>query len=165
MNGDAVTADDSVSGYPSHAHICAQNAYLEKASPAVTASPAECGLAMTTVPFTHPIASADRWGPFADSVDEAEHRTYLRSMRAIVHFCTSLRGDVLARHLRRAEGDPAHLPNALTSRAEAVPSVQVGQLEGRVSSTHLADREIGRRVDITALTVGSIQRSIEGTEG
>lgn len=115
MIGEAMTADDSVSGYPSHAHMCAQNTHPEKASPPVTVSPAECGVATATTPLVRSIPSADRWGPFADGIDEAERRARLRSMRAIVHLCAGPRGDALARHLRLAESDPAHLSDVLTA--------------------------------------------------
>lgn len=61
------------------------------------------------------ISPADRWGPFADGLDPAERIARLRSMRAIVHLTTGPRGDELARELRLAEQDLAHLPAAVAA--------------------------------------------------
>ncbi|CAA2161169.1 hypothetical protein MBRA_06329 [Methylobacterium brachiatum] len=63
------------------------------------------------------IPAADRFGPFADSLDPAERLARLRSMRAIVHLTTGPRGDDLARELRLAEQDLAHLPAAVAALA------------------------------------------------
>ncbi len=61
------------------------------------------------------IAPADRWGPWAPDLDEAERKARLRCLRAVVHLNTGRRGDELADHLRRAERDPAALPLAVAA--------------------------------------------------
>ncbi|MCJ2060670.1 hypothetical protein MKL09_29640 [Methylobacterium sp. J-048] len=61
------------------------------------------------------IPAADAWGPFRPDLDPAERLAQLRSMRAIVHLTTGPRGDALARELRLAEQDLAHLPAAVAA--------------------------------------------------
>lgn len=63
------------------------------------------------------IAPMDRWGPFADGIDNAERLARLRALRAITHLCAGPRGDRLAAELRRAEGDVSRLPTALAEIA------------------------------------------------
>lgn len=114
MAGDRVTADDTVSGYRSHAHAYAQSGNTEKAVTGCHLSPAQPEGAVTGSGPAG-IAAADRWGPFADGLDTAERVARLRSMRAIVHLTTGPRGDALARELRLAERDPARLPAAVAA--------------------------------------------------
>lgn len=59
------------------------------------------------------IAPMDRWGPFADGIDNAERLARLRALRAITHLCAGPRGDRLAAELHRAERDVSRLPIAL----------------------------------------------------
>lgn len=61
------------------------------------------------------LAAADRFGPFADSLDPAERLARLRSMRAITNLCCGPRGEGLARALHLAERDAAHLPAAVAA--------------------------------------------------
>lgn len=59
------------------------------------------------------IAAIDRWGPFADGIDNAERLARLRALRAITHLCAGPRGERLATELQRAEHDVSRLPAAL----------------------------------------------------
>jgi hypothetical protein len=59
------------------------------------------------------IAAIDRWGPFADGIDNAERLARLRALHAITHLCAGPRGDRLANELHRAERDVSRLPVAL----------------------------------------------------
>jgi hypothetical protein len=59
------------------------------------------------------IAPMDRWGPFADGIDNTERLARLRALRAITHLCAGPRGDRLTTELERAERDVSRLPIAL----------------------------------------------------
>ncbi len=67
------------------------------------------------------IPPADRWGPFADSLDPAERLARLRSLRAIAHLCLGPRGDAFAGALHRSERDPDHMPAALRALDALAP--------------------------------------------
>jgi len=61
------------------------------------------------------IAPADRWGPFADSIEPGERLARLRTLRAITHLQLGRRGEHLASLLRRAEADPDALAPAVSA--------------------------------------------------
>ncbi|GJE57301.1 hypothetical protein [Methylobacterium thuringiense] len=59
------------------------------------------------------IASADRWGPFADNLDAAEYRARLRALRALARAHVGPRAAPLCQYLAQAETSPAALEPAL----------------------------------------------------
>ena len=61
------------------------------------------------IPPIAPVPVGDRFGPWADDLDEAERRARLRSMRALTRVLCGPRGIELAAHLARAEHDPTAL--------------------------------------------------------
>ena len=87
--------------------VCAPRGDVRRAEP--------IGPLLTAMP------SSDRWGPFADGIDEAERRARLRTMRAIVHLTTGPRGERLAEALRLSERDTARLLDALDALAALAP--------------------------------------------
>lgn len=74
-----------------------------------------------SVPPTILIPSADRWGPFADSLDLAERRARLRALRSVVHLLIGPRAGQLRALLKEAESDAALLPAALKALDALTP--------------------------------------------
>lgn len=58
------------------------------------------------------IPRGDQWGPWNPTLDEAERRACLRSLRQTARLLTGPRGTDLCRYLARAERDPAALEPA-----------------------------------------------------
>lgn len=81
------------------------------------------------------IAAIDRWGPFADGIDNAERLARLRALRAITHLCAGPRGDRLADELHRAERDVSRLPAAL-AEIEALASLDRRQVLASFARVH-----------------------------
>lgn len=61
------------------------------------------------------IAPGDRYGPWADQIDDAERRARLRGLRAIVRLQLGPRGQHLAAELARAESNAVALEYALAA--------------------------------------------------
>ncbi|MCP1551648.1 MULTISPECIES: hypothetical protein [Methylorubrum] len=77
----------------------------------------------------------DRWGPFADGIDNAERLARLRALRAITHLCAGPRGDRLADELQRAERDVSRLPAAL-AQIEALTALDRRQVLASFARIH-----------------------------
>ena len=74
------------------------------------------------------IASANRFGPWSDRIDEPERRARLRCLRAIAHLSLGSRGKTLVLELWRAERNDAALEPALAALNELAPLDRRGVL-------------------------------------
>lgn len=58
------------------------------------------------------MVTAPNWGPWADGLDDAERRAQCRALAAFIRVYAGPAGANAVEALRRAEADPAALPDA-----------------------------------------------------